>query len=56
MINKKFKGLVEFKKADIREVTPDMFGVENFDVVVSDMAAEDQRDQTGRSGAFSGVM
>ena len=38
VINKKFKGKVEFKKIDIRDVTPDMFGVKNFDVVVSDMA------------------
>ncbi len=38
VINKKFKGQVEFKKLDIREVTPDMFGVANFDVVLSDMA------------------
>ena len=38
VIHKKFKGRVEFKKADIREITPDAFGVETFDVVVSDMA------------------
>lgn len=38
VINKKFKGIVDFKKMDIRDVTPDMFGVKNFDVVVSDMA------------------
>lgn len=38
VIAKKFKGTVEFKKMDIREVTPDMFGVSQFDVVVSDMA------------------
>ncbi len=38
VINKKFKGLVEFKKMDIKEVTPEMFGVNNFDVVLSDMA------------------
>ena len=38
VIAKKFKGKVEFKKLNIRDVTPDMFGVKNFDVVLSDMA------------------
>lgn len=39
-IARKFKGLVEFKLADIREVAPDAFAAvaDKFDVVLSDMA------------------
>lgn len=39
-IARKFKGVVEFKLADVREVTPDAFAavVDRFDVVLSDMA------------------